>query len=85
MADKTIKKRVDEMQTGDILLKNRMIEHHDGTFSFDLKDKVKYEVIEPYTDNKMVIKNLETEEIKVLHNFGWLEYDVLVPKKKKGK
>ena len=85
MADKTIKKRVDEMQVGDIILKNRMIDHHDGKFSFDLKNKIKYEVVEPYLNDKMVAKNLETEEIRVFHNFGWLEYDVLVPKKKKGK
>jgi hypothetical protein len=85
MSEKTSKKRVCEMQVGDVIIKHRVVDKENGKFTIDVSNKVKYEVIQPYSEDKMVVKDLETEEIRVFHTFGWIEYEVLLPKKTKGK
>lgn len=85
MADKTIVKRIDEMQAGDIIVRNRVIETENNTFTIDVKNKIMYEVIKPYNDSKITLKDLETEEIEEHYYYAWLQYDVLVPKKQKKK
>lgn len=85
MADKTIVKRIDEMQVGDVIVKNRVIEAENNTFKIDVKNKTMHEVIKPYSNSKIVLKDLETEEIDEYYYYAWLQYDVLVPKKQKKK
>ena len=81
MAEKTILKKISEMQVGDIIIKNRVIEAENNTFKIDVKNRIKLEVIEPYKDNGIVLKNLETGQIKIYHDYSWIQYDVLIPKK----